>query len=172
MSKLSPPGSSTEQDPRNSFVTEESVYGTLLVSGMIVVSGTYGASSWATFLSVLGTVIVFWVAHVYAGTVAGHAVMEGKDIALGTAFKRSLRRSVGFLTSALIPCVLLLIGALRVIPDALAIWLALWVGVVILGALGYRAFALRGSAWTVRILGSLGTATLGIAMILLKALIH
>ena len=172
MSKPSSQGWRVWQDPRTSFVTEESVYGTLLVSGMIVVSGTYGASSWATFVSVLGTVIVFWVAHVYAGTVAGHGVTEGAEVTLKTAFRRSLRRSMGFLTSALIPSFLLLIGALRVIPDVIAIWLALWVGVVILGALGYRAFALRGSEWPVRILGSLGTAALGIAMILLKALIH
>jgi hypothetical protein len=172
MSNLSRRGRRVVPDPRTTFVTEESVYGALLVSGMIVVSGTYGASSWRTFLSVLGTVFVFWVAHVYAGTVAGHGVIEGDETTLGTAFRRSLRRSMGFLTAALIPSVLLLIGALRVIPDVIAIWLALWVGVVILGALGYSAFALRGSSWTVRILGTLGTAALGIAMILLKAVIH
>lgn len=172
MSTPSRPGSSVVQDAGTTFITEESVYGTLLVSGMIVASGTYGASSWATFVSVLGTVIVFWIAHVYAGTVAGHSLVEGEETTLRTAFRRSLRRSVGFLTSALIPSSLLLIGALRVIPDVLAIWLALWVGVVLLGALGYRAFALRGSDWTVRILGALGTAALGIAMILLKALVH
>jgi hypothetical protein len=172
VSELSHPGRSVVRDPRTSFVTEESVYGILLVSGMIVVSGTYGASSWETFVSVLGTVIVFWVAHVYAGTVAGHGVVEGDETTLGMAFRRSLRRSMGFLTSALIPSLLLLIGALRVIPDVVAIWVALWLGVVILGALGYSAFALRGSSWTVRILGSLGTGALGIAMILLKALVH
>lgn len=162
----------SRRDPRTSFVTEESVYGTLLVSGMIVVSGGYGASSWQTFLSVLGTVIVFWVAHVYAGTVASHGVVEGDETSLGDALHLSLRRSVGFLTSALMPSAVLLIGALRIIPDSVALWVALWLGVVILGALGYSAFALRGSSWTVRILGSLGTAALGVAMILLKALIH
>ena len=162
----------TFRDPRADFVTEESVYGTLLVSGMIVVSGTYGASSWETFISVLGTVIVFWVAHVYSGTVARHGVIDGDPTTLGTAFRRSLRRSMGFLTSALIPSLLLLIGALRVIPDVIAIWVALWLGVLILGALGYTAFAMRGSNWTIRILGTLGTAALGVAMILLKALVH
>uniref|UniRef100_UPI0015E2E0D5 hypothetical protein n=1 Tax=Arthrobacter sp. Y81 TaxID=2058897 RepID=UPI0015E2E0D5 len=160
------------RDPRTSFVTEESVYGTLLVSGMIVVSGGYGASAWQTFLSVLGTVIVFWVAHVYAGTVASHGVREGDETTLGQAFRHSLRRSVGFLTSALLPSAVLLFGALRVIPDALTIWAALWLGVVILGALGYSAFALRGSSWPTRILGCLGTAALGVAMFLLNAIIH
>ncbi|WP_104109647.1 MULTISPECIES: hypothetical protein [unclassified Arthrobacter] len=160
------------RDAQAGFVTEESVYGTLLVSGMIVVSAGYGATSWETFLSVLGTVVVFWVAHVYAGTVAGYGVIEGDKTTLSTAFRHALRRSLGFLTSALLPSMVLLIGALRVIPDALTIWVALWLGVVILGALGYSAFALRGSSWPVRFLGCLGTAALGMAMILLKALIH
>ena len=159
-------------DPRTRFVTEESVYGTILVNGMIIVSGTYGATSWETFLTVLGTVLVFWVAHVYAGTVAGHGVIEGDETTLRTALRRSFRRSLGFLTSALIPSLILLFGALRIIPDVIAIWAALWLGVVILGALGYSAFALRGSSIPIRILGCLGTAALGLAMIFLKALIH
>lgn len=126
-------------DPHASFVTKESVYGNLLVSGMIVVSGGYGATSWETFLSVLGTVIVFWAAHVFAGTVASHGVTQGDEITLRAAFRHALQRSVGFFTSALAPLLVLLIGALRVIPDLVTMWVALWLGVVILGALGYMA---------------------------------
>jgi hypothetical protein len=70
------------------------------------------------------------------------------------------------------PAFVLLLGALRVVPDMLALWVALWLGVVILGVIGYGAFALRGSSWPVRILGCLGTAAFGFAMILLKAVIH
>lgn len=157
---------------RTGFVTEESVYGIVLVSGMIVVAGSYGASSMQTFLSVVGTVAVFWAAHVYAGTVAGHGVIEGDDTTLAVAFHRSVRRSIGFLLSALLPCFVLLLGALEAIPDSAAMWTALWLGVVILAVLGYSAFAVRGSSWPVRIAGALGTAAFGFAMIALKALIH
>jgi hypothetical protein len=38
--------------------------------------------------------------------------------------------------------------------------------------LGFTVFALRGDSWPTRILGALGTAAFGIAMILLKAFIH
>lgn len=157
---------------RGAFITEESVYGTILVSGMIVVSGSYHATSFETFVSVITTVIVFWAAHVYAGTVAGHGVTPGDQTTLSTAFKESLHRSLGFLLSALPPSAVLLLGTLRLVPDALAVWTALWLGVVILGILGYRAFALRGSSWPLRILGCLGTAAFGVPMILLKAFIH
>lgn len=159
------------RNPHLDLVTEESVYGTILVSGMIVVSGSHDASSWETFLTVIGTVFVFWSAHVYAGTVAGHT--EGSDDEpLRSAFQHSLQRSVGFVVSAALPALVLLLGALRVVPDALANWIALWLGVVVLAFLGYIALASRGRSWPIRILGSLGTAGFGIAMILLKALIH
>ena len=157
---------------RLDYITEESVYGTVLVSGMIVVAGSYGATSWEVFLSVFGTVVVFWAAHVYAGTIAGHGAFEGDDSSLGTAFRRALRRSVGFLTSALPPSVVLLLGATQTVDDKVAIWVALWLGVVILAVLGFVVFSLRGDSWPIRILGALGTAVFGVAMIILKALIH
>jgi hypothetical protein len=156
---------------RSGFVTEESVYGTILVSGMIIVSGTYRATSWETFLTVIATVVVFWAAHVYAGSVAAYGRAE-PSLTVGAAVQHSIRRSIGFLTSALAPSLVLLLGALRAIPDSLAMWTALWLGVVILGVLGYIVFAQRGSPMPVRILGSLGTAAFGVAMIVLKALIH
>ena len=154
------------------FVTEASVYGTILVSGMIVVAGGYGATSWQTFLGVIGTVIVFWAAHVYAGALVEYGVNKAEDPSMGTAVRLSLRHSLGFLTSAVPPSSVLLLGALRAVPDDVAVWIALWLGVVILGALGYSAFALRGSPWPIRILGCVGTAGLGVAMILLKVVVH
>lgn len=158
---------------RGGFVTAESVYGIILVSGLIVASGGQGASSWSVFLSVLGTVIVFWAAHVYAGTVAAHGVeVGGAHTSLNIAFRGSLRRSLGLLTAALLPSGVLLLGALRAIDDTVAIWTALWLGVVILAVIGYSAFARLGSAFPMRIVGSLTTAAFGVAMIVLKALIH
>jgi hypothetical protein len=156
---------------RSGFVTEESVYGTILVSGMIIVSGSYRATSWETFVTVIVTVIVFWAAHVFAGSVATYGSAEDSTT-IGGAVRHALRRSIGFLTSALAPSIVLLLGALRAIPDAVAIWTALWLGVGILAVLGYIVFARRGSSLPVRILGAAGTAAFGVAMIVLKALIH
>ena len=157
---------------RTTFATEESVYGVILVSGMIVVAGGHGESSWTVFWTVLITVIVFWAAHVYAGTVARHGLDDDRMIGLREAFRISFRRSLGLLASALIPSFILLLGATRAIPDAYAIWTALWVGVVVLAVLGWIAFSRRGSSWPIRLAGALGTASFGIAMIVMKAFIH
>ncbi|WP_248305624.1 hypothetical protein [Agromyces sp. H66] len=157
---------------RTTFVTEESVYGIILVSGMIVVSGGHGDTAWRVFWTVLVTVVVFWAAHVYAGTVARHGLDHERIVGLGEAFRMSVRRSLGLLASSTIPLVILLLGATRAIPDAYAIWAALWAGVVVLAVLGWIAFARRGSPWPIRLAGSLGTAAFGVAMIVLKAFVH
>lgn len=155
-----------------SFATEEAVYGVILVSGMIVVSGGHDASSWQVFTTIVATVVVFWAAHVYAGTVAHHGLEEDHVRGLGEAFRASLRRSLGLLTSALIPSAILLLGATRVVDDSNAIWTALWVSVAVLFVLGFVGFTRRGASWPWRILGGLGTAAFGFAMILLKAIVH
>jgi len=157
---------------RTSFVTEESVYGVILVSGMIVVAGGHGESSWRVFWTVVITVLVFWAAHVYAGTVAHHGFDDHRMVGLGEAFRGALRRSFGMLVAALIPSSILLLGAARAVPDLLAIWTALWVGVIVLAVLGFIAFRRRGASLVMQFVGALGTATFGIAMILLKAVIH
>jgi ABC-type multidrug transport system permease subunit len=144
---------------RSHFATDEGVYGVILVAGMV-------------FLSVVGTVIVFWAAHVYAGTVAHHGFEDGRIIGIRDSLGAALRRSWGLLVSALIPCSILLLGVIKAVPDAVAVWTALWGCVAVLAVLGYIAFARRGARWHIRLLGALATAGFGILMILLKAGIH
>ena len=58
------------------------------------------------------------------------------------------------------------------VDDTIALWVALWLGVAILAVLGFIVFALRGDSWPIRILGAISTALFGVAMIILKAVIH
>lgn len=157
---------------RASFATEESVYGVILVAGLIVVSGSHGATAISVFWTVLITVVVFWLAHLYAGTVAGHGISEGRVVALGESFFNAFRHSLGLLFSAAIPCAILLLGATKVINDTVTIWLALWTCVAVLAVLGWIAFTRRRAPWYMRVIGSLTTAGFGLVMILAKALVH
>jgi hypothetical protein len=157
---------------RRHFATDEGVYGVILVAGMIVASGGHGAAALQVFWQVVGTVVVFWAAHVYAGTVAHHGFEDGRIIGIRESFRLALRRSWGLLLSALIPSSILLLGVTQVVPDDAAAWFALWTCVAVLAVLGYIAFARRQAVWYVRVLGSLATAAFGIVMILLKSGIH
>jgi hypothetical protein len=159
---------------RPGFGTEAAVYGTILMSGLIAVSSAHGETSAVVLITVGITVLVFWSAHVYAGTVArvGDEDATGQVIDVGTALRRSLGHSFGMLSSAAVPGAILLAGTTRVIPDDLANDLALWSGTVILALLGYIAFLRRGSSLIVRIAGAIGTACFGIVFVILKALVH
>lgn len=154
------------------LASEEGIYGVILVAGMIVVSGSEHAEAWPLFVTVVSTVAVFWAAHIYAGTVAYWRASVEEPHHISTAFSHAVSRTWGLLVSALIPASLLLLGATQAVPDDVAIWLALWAGVVVLAALGYYAFSRRGSTWPVRILGAVATAGFGILMILLKTTLH
>lgn len=158
------------------FGTEAAVYGTLLVSGLIAVSSAHGETSVRVLVTVGVTVIVFWGAHVYAGTVARMSNrtsrLGGQVIGARKAFRQSARHSLGMLTSATLPAAILLAGTTRIIPDDLANDIALWSGVLILAFLGYIAFLRRGSTQLVRIAGALATASFGAVFVVLKALIH
>lgn len=173
----SPPSEShpvlrTHRALRPGFGTEAAVYGTILVSGLIAVSSAHGETSAVVLLTVGVSVLVFWAAHVYAGAVARLGDETGPRLAVGTAIALSVRHSLGMLSSAGVPALILLAGTTRLIPDDLANEIALWSGTVILAFLGYVAFLRRGSGMIRRIGGALVTASFGVVFVILKAFVH
>jgi len=59
------------------LMSEEAIYGLILVSGMIVVSYDLAGTSLNALITVVVTVLVFFAAHVYAGTLARLAATGG-----------------------------------------------------------------------------------------------
>ena len=156
---------------KSGLLSEEGVYGVILVSGIIVATNVASDSSWHVFTVVISTVIVFWAAHVYAGTVAQHGHDDDAG-SLNMAFREALGRSHGLLVASVPASIVLLLGALRAFDDDVTIWLALWINVAVLAVLGFVAFARRGAGLFGRLGGALLTAAFGVVVILLKAFIH
>ncbi len=152
-------------------MSEEAIYGVILVSGMIVVSGSVVGTSVNALLTVAVTVLVFFAAHVYAGTLGRLAITDGKA-GLRTSFQASVRQSSGMLLAAVAPLAVLLLGTTRIIDDDTAIWCALILDTVILGVLGWVAVARWTTRWIPRLLSALLTAAFGGVLVLLKAFIH
>lgn len=151
--------------------TEEAIYGLILVSGMIVVTESVAVDSNRAFLTVLGTVVVFWAAHVYAGTLARFGREDGGGN-LRLAIKNSLRHTSGMLLAAVAPLAFLLLGGLQVLDDEAAMWMALSVDTFILAVLGYVGVARWShSRWT-RFGSALITAAFGVIVVLLKVFVH
>jgi hypothetical protein len=151
------------------LMTEEAIYGLILVSGMIVVSA--GGSSWGAFVTVLITVLVFFAAHVYAGTLGRLAATDGHS-GLRASLRAAARQSSGMVIAAIAPLFVLLLGSTRIIEDDTALWAALIVNTLILGALGWIAVARWSTHWWPRLLSAVVTAAFGGVLIVLKAVIH
>ncbi|MFT3799551.1 hypothetical protein [Microbacterium sp.] len=156
---------------RRTLITEESVYGLILVSGMIVVSNSLVGTSLNALISVFVTVVVFFAAHVYAGTIARLAI-GGTQARLRPSIAAAIRHSQGMLLASVIPLVVLLLGVSHLIDDDVAIWAALLVDTLLLGVLGWLAVAHWTSKFWVRLTSALTTAAFGAIIVLLKALIH
>ena len=153
------------------YRTEYAIYGTVLVSAVIAV-GWEDETDLDVLLFVLGTVGVFWLAHVYAGVLAREEDTEPRFRAIGIAARASIRHTAGLLTAMVLPALFLLLAVVGWVDEYVAYYAALWVGVVVLAVLGYLASARRRSPWHLRVVSALVTATLGLLIIWLSSLVH
>lgn len=153
------------------LMSEEAIYGLILVSGMIVVSGSLVGTSVNAFLTVAVTVVVFYVAHVYAGTLGRLAISDGRA-GLRASLRASARQSAGMLLASLVPLLILLLGTTDLVDDQTSLWAALIVNTLLLGALGWIAVARWSTHWLPRIISAVVTAAFGGILIILKAFVH
>lgn len=156
---------------RHRIVTPPAIYGTLLVSAII---GT--SEDGDTDLQILGTTIptllVFWVAHVFAEAIAHYGRNGHQRVTMREAVRFSIGLSSGLLYAGIIPCGLLVLGAIGALDEGDAYALSLLVPVFLLGALGWFAIADRGGAWHAKLLAGFLTGLLGLVVILLKIVFH
>ena len=153
---------------RDRFVTADAVYGLILYSALVAGVSDENSTALEVLVLSVASLVIFWGAHVFAGTVAGH----GAETNLRGALRRSLGHSSGMLYVAILPSLALLLGVAHLVGADDAVNLALLVATVVLGALGYNAFAQRKRPVAIRILGGLGTALFGLLLILLNVIVH
>jgi len=157
------------------FVTPDAIYGLILYGallGGLSETDDAPADSLEVLLVAVFSLLVFWGAHVFAGTIARHGVTEGKEVTLGTATMQSFKHSSGMLYAAILPSLIMLLGVFKVVATDDAVSLALLSAMITLGVLGYKAFAQRGSHLAVRIFGGIGTAFFGLLLIILNEIVH
>src|SRR5690606_4341415 len=115
---------------RDRIVTPDAVYGTVLFAVVIAAASDGDLDHPGEPLELLVTAVltlaVFCIAHIYARTIANHGVRRGEDVPLGTALRRAVLASLGMLWAAVPSAIVLVLGALHVVPDAddWALWVA------------------------------------------------
>jgi hypothetical protein len=112
------------------------VYGTVVAMATLSAAYANVKDSWDLVAIVWTTLFVLWIAHVYS-----HGLAE--SIARGRRLDRAeltsvARRELGILLAAVGPSFSLLLGAMGVLRLSTSVWLALGIGLAILGGEGLR----------------------------------
>lgn len=153
------------------YRSESAIYGVVLVSSLIAI-GWRENTDLEVLGFMLGAVIVFWLAHVYAGTVSREETGSPRWRAVFAAARTSAARSAGMLLAMMLPTVFLVLATANVLDEYVAYYLALWVGTLVLAAIGWWTAARRGGHWGWRLLSAIVTASLGLLVIWLGSFVH
>ena len=149
----------------------EGIYGLILATSVIAVSREYESSNAGLIgATVFVTGVVFWLAHVYARVLAGS--MAERRL-LNRSEIRGVLRHDWPLVEVTVPLVLILLaGAVGLVPDKAAILAATIAALAELAAAGSYAAHTGGASVRGTLLSALIAVALGGAVILLKVLVH
>ncbi len=146
------------------------VYGTIVVLSVV----TAGARAlehdlWGLAVIAGVTAMVLWVAHVYSHGL-GESLNAGRRLT-ATELAAIGRRESSILTAAVLPVGAIVLGALGVVEDRAALWLAVGVGVATLAIQGLRYARLERLSRTGTIVTVAVNLALGLVIVVLKALL-
>jgi hypothetical protein len=146
-----------------------SIYGTI-VTAAVLAAGGGRLTSGALAVTVLVTLVVYWLAEEYAELLGEHT--HAGRLPSATQVRSSLAAAWPMVTASFLPLVCLVLARLFGASPSGAAWVALVVTVVLLVIHGYaggRAAGLAG--WRLLVVTSTAGA-LGIAMVVLKTLLQ
>ncbi|HEV3359676.1 MAG TPA: hypothetical protein VG247_22940 [Pseudonocardiaceae bacterium] len=150
------------------------IYGTIVAAAIVATEGGTDASIAEIVLSVLATLIVYWLSHVYSDQLAQHATADTDEPSRPTMREigDALREEWGVVAGGLGLVIVLVVIDLAGGSQALAVNVALACSVlelVVWGALAARRAHL-GPAWVV--LYTVVSAVFGVAISALRVLLH
>lgn len=152
---------------REHFATPEAVYGLILYSVLIAGISDEHTDTLEVLLTSAFSLIIFFIAHAFA-----HALSAHGDQGFRRSAVHGIRSSSGMLYAAIPPTVPLIVGLTGALSTDDAVNLALLVAMLVLGVLGYSAYARQGAIVAMRVLGALGTMAFGFVVFILNYLVH
>lgn len=162
------PGSSRRLRDRSSQGIAGEVYGTIVVMGALA-AGAHGGEIRSRELAgiVAGTAIVLWIAHVYAHSLA-ETISRGRRLDRAEVVSVA-RREIAMLLAAVPPIGALLLGALGILEDSTAGWLAMALGLAVLAIAGVQYATVERLGFLASALTILVNIALGLVIVGLKA---
>lgn len=147
----------------------QTVYGTLIVMGAITAGSGAHAEPAELAAIVFATVLVLWIAHVYAHGL-GESIEQGRRLDRAEFVSVAHRESAHFV-AALGPIAALLLGAVGLLRESRAIWLALGLGLATLVVQGVRYARLEHVGGLGMVLAVAVNVLLGLVILALKLLV-
>ena len=154
------------------FRTPESagaIYGT--IAAMAVIAGSAKSSEPGEALGLtIATLLVFWLAHVYAHALAHH--LRGAKRLDWSAVKVAMAEEWSLLQGPVPLLVLLVLGELGVLEERQAVRLALWLGVVELVTWGILYARRQRWSWVTALTAGAVNGLFGLLIVVLEVLVH
>jgi len=149
------------------FRTPAAVYGLIVYSALLMITSDHYSDVTEVVVASVSTLVVFFIAHVFAYTLADHGVHP-----LGRATRYAITHSAGMLWAALPPTLAMIIAGVAGLDADDASSYALWATMAVLAFLGYVAYSRTGAGIALRIFGAIGTALLGAFVAILEYAFH
>lgn len=145
------------------------IYGTIAATAVIAATGRHRPPGRVLAVTA-ATLLVFWLAHVYAQALARH--LRGATRLRWGTITAVMAEERPMLEAPAPALLLLLLGALGLLDDHTAVNLALWAGVVQLVGWGMAYARRQAWGWPMAIVAGVVNGTFGVAIIALKTFLH
>ena len=145
------------------------VYGTVVIMATLTAAYASQSDPWKLALIVMSSAFVLWIAHLYAHGLSESITLE-RRLTLREA-KTLARRELGILLAAALPCAALVVGAIGILEEKTAIWLALGLGLGTLAAEGVRYARMERLGRLGMTAAVVGNVLLGSFVVLLKVVV-
>ena len=145
------------------------VYGTVVVMATLTAAYASEKRPWKLAVLVFTTAFVLWIAHLYAHGLS-ESISENRKLN-SQELTSIARRELGILIAAALPSAALVLGALGVLEETNAIWLALSIGLATLAAEGVRYARIERLSRLATLGAIAGNLALGGFVVLLKVFV-
>lgn len=148
---------------------EGTITGTVVCAAAIAYAGERIESVAQLTVVIVGTVAVYWIAHLHAITIGSALTHRHHPVA---AFRHALRETWPIAGASVVPLAVLLVSSLLGAELRTAAWSALIATIALLAGYSYVAGARGGLDTGGRIASATAGAVLGLLVVLLKVALH
>lgn len=148
---------------------EGAITGTVVCAAAIAYGATHLDSIGQLCVAILGTVAVYWVAHLHAVTIGSALTQRHHPIAAG---RHALVETFPLLFVSVAPLAVLLVATLLGLEMRDAAWVALSANIGLLALYSYIGARRAGLEVGARIAFALAGAAIGVLVVLLKVALH